>query len=434
VTNKTGSDSEDQESDLSKAADRIRKSAQYILAAFAAVGAVLAAGLQIGNLGGVSFEADWLRAVLALAGVLVAVVGISLAIAAAARVSPASYVDLNWLIEHPRSEAWHVVDEDSGLRHGKDLVALRAQIDAAAQEASTTYEEIVELGGSPDPGDQQTAQARKEPYEAQLATLDYLQSIRTRVLDVASFIRTKTAYDNAKIWIVVGAFVAAIGISGFAWGANAPKLSQAKPASVRWETMDGQTAAVISGVANLNLGTSARLEVRGFPNPTQLYSSVAVPTSPNSTTFDVTVIVPPQYTQIVVWMGAGSSPHSCAPGQNLPAGCSVVNVVGSSRSAPIFDIAESNGVLSGTVTMSGLISSGHVQTRVVGFHRNGSSDVLIQSTGGVGGQGVAIGKFSIPAPAGYLYVVIGSGSPVAPSCLPDSTEVGCYTYLIPGDP
>jgi hypothetical protein len=424
---------------LSKAADRIRASAQYLLAAFAAVGAILAAGLQIGNLGGVSFATDRLRALLAFAGILVAVVGISLAIAAAARVSPASYVSLNWLIANPDSEAGIVIEQESGLRQGMQLTALRDQIDAAVVQTSGKFEKIVQVEGQKPPGlpaeryEAELARLRAE-YKSELASLEHLKSIRADVLEIASFLRTKSAYDRAKVWIVVGALVAAIGISSFAWGANPPKEVQAQPATIRWETINGQTAASISGVANLNEGIAAHLEVLGFPHAVKLYSSAADPTSPNSTAFNVTVNVPSQFDQIAVWLGPGSPPASCAPELDLPSGCSVVNVFGSSLSAPIFAITEVNGVMGGTVGIDGLPNSGHAETQVIGFHRDGASNVLIEDTSGVDGQGKAVATFSLPVPAGYLYIVVASGFPTAPSCLPNSKRAGCYTLFIPGDP
>nr|MBA3266797.1 hypothetical protein [Acidimicrobiia bacterium] len=220
-------------SPLTKAADRIRASAQYLLGAFAAVGATLAAGLQLADIGDVSLVESPLRAVSTIIGLLAAVVGIAVAIAAAASVSTASHVDLPWLIANDRSKARAAVEGDMALRQGRTVGDLRDQVDAAVTASAKTYGEIVALG---DPGSdaskQQRATALRARYGQEIATASHLKRIRSDVLEVASYHRTRAAYEDAKKSIVFGAVAAAVGIAAFAWGANGPEVVDIDPGEI----------------------------------------------------------------------------------------------------------------------------------------------------------------------------------------------------------
>ena len=210
------------ETPLAKAAERIRGSSQWLIGAFAAVGAVLAAGLQLADIGDLTTD-DWWRLIAAIGGILLAVVGIIVAISNAANVSTRSDVSLGWLAANPDEAASKAVVDDVALRQGMDMSALQREITSAVTAAKRTYDEILELG---DPGTDPNAQARakalSDRYRIETARLASLKSVRADVLDVASFTRVKSAYDDAKTGMVVGALVTAVGITAFAWGANAP--------------------------------------------------------------------------------------------------------------------------------------------------------------------------------------------------------------------
>lgn len=208
---------------LAKAAERIRGSAQWLLGAFAAVGALLAAGLQIASIGDLDTDDGW-RFWVAFAGIAIAVIGIVVAVAAAATVSTKSEVSLPWLVQNCNSEAAKMVQADSALRQGLSTPELRERLDATATAAGSTFEQIVQLGDpGNDPDKKQKAAELREAYTQQTAELDRLLRIRTNVLDVASFYRVKEAFDDAKARMVGGALAAALGITAFAWGANAPE-------------------------------------------------------------------------------------------------------------------------------------------------------------------------------------------------------------------
>ncbi len=213
----------DEASSLAKAAERIRGSAQWLLGAFAAVGAVLAAGLQLADIGDLSFDDVW-RLVAGIGGVAIAVIGIIIAIAAAASVSTKSYVTLQWLLQHPKSRAAQTVEGDEELIGRRSIAQLRSEVVDALRRAEDTYGEIVALG---DPRGETTkeatARALNERYTQETARLQQARTTRAEVLDVASYHRVSEAYDRAKVWMSLGAILAALGMIAFAWGSNPPE-------------------------------------------------------------------------------------------------------------------------------------------------------------------------------------------------------------------
>jgi hypothetical protein len=104
------------------AATRIRNSAKYLLGAFAAVGALLAAGLQLTSLGKLSSDRPDHRSQLAALGVALTVLGIALAVGSASVVISRSFVTLSWLAEKDRRH--RNVDRDKPLLAGLDVRTL----------------------------------------------------------------------------------------------------------------------------------------------------------------------------------------------------------------------------------------------------------------------------------------------------------------------
>lgn len=251
-------------SPLAKAADRIRASAQALLTAFAGVGVALAAGLQLGDVGELSFDDDPLRMVVAFAGIALAVVAIALAIAAAAAVSTKSNVSLRWLIKNADSDAAKEIEADVALRQGISLTDLQTRLNSGLTAVAATYDAIVQLG---DPADDATKKARakalRTQYDQQMADIEHLRRVRTDVLDVASFFRTKQAYDDAKGKVVAGAVIAALGITAFAWGANGPSTPSIDPGEVLPKT-PSEVTVVLNEKGKQELG--ARLGTKCDPS------------------------------------------------------------------------------------------------------------------------------------------------------------------------
>ena len=130
--------SDEAQTPLANAAERIRGSAQWILGAFAAVGALLAAGLQIASIGELE-PSDGARFWIAFGGIAVAVIGIVIAVGAAASVSTQSDVSLHWLASDTQSEASKKVTADPALRQGLTVTSLQDKLNRTATEAGEQF-------------------------------------------------------------------------------------------------------------------------------------------------------------------------------------------------------------------------------------------------------------------------------------------------------
>lgn len=198
---------------LAQASDRIRESAKWLIASFAAVGAVLAAGLQLAGIG----ELEGGRLALALVGLAAAIVGISLAIRAAGSVVTESFISMKWLAAQDSDHAAKAgVEGDIGLLVGFETVkALKDAYDDAIAERKralrTYYDE---------PGDS-TKRTKADVAQKWVRALDQSQ---VQVIERASFNRLSASYKDAGRVIIAGAVFAAFGIAAFAWAANPPEV------------------------------------------------------------------------------------------------------------------------------------------------------------------------------------------------------------------
>jgi hypothetical protein len=217
-------------SPLGRAADRIRESAKWLLASFAAVGALLIAGLQISDLGSL----DGWRLVGAIAGIVVGVLGVVVAIGFASTVVTKSFVTLHGLAaQSADQEPRKSLDGDKVLLAGMDTV----------ETLKTTYESAAEArlmalkAHYDDPADTNKEAAYKRAANWALA----LDRVATNVLDRASFISVADQYKAARVGILAGAALSALGIALFAWSANPPDPTP--PAAVLEKT---PTNAIVS--------------------------------------------------------------------------------------------------------------------------------------------------------------------------------------------
>jgi hypothetical protein len=188
-----------------------------LIASFAAVGAVLAAGLQLAGIG----ELEGGRLAIALLGLATAIVGISLAIRAAGSVVTESFVSMTWLAQQDANHAaMRGVEGDIALLGGFDSVkALKDAYDKAVVERREA------LRSHYDEPSNSTKQTRADVAQNWVRTLDQSQA---QVLERSSFNRLSAAYKSAGRLIVAGAVLAAFGIAAFAWAANPPE-AQAVP-------------------------------------------------------------------------------------------------------------------------------------------------------------------------------------------------------------
>jgi hypothetical protein len=196
---------------FSDAADRIRDSAKWLLGAFAAVGALLAAGLQLADLGKLASDRSDHRLQWAILGVVAAVLGISIAIGASASVITRSFVTLKWLTEKKRRRTG--LDGDAVLlaNHSDVPELYRKAIDALEAQRLA----VQEWEASP-------TDAKLSVIAQKADAVRYYDLIIVRVVEQASYRKLSRGYSWARAFMLLGAVVAAGGITLFAWAAHPP--------------------------------------------------------------------------------------------------------------------------------------------------------------------------------------------------------------------
>lgn len=213
----------------------LRDSAKWLLGAFAAVGAVFAAGLQLASIGDLSWDHRG-RLIAAVLGVLLTVGGVAVAIYAVSEILTRRLVTLATLATDTdlQPERDWLADSPDLLGGKSDVAQLRTDYTAvvAAQKAArdrldTAHLAVQELDSS-SPADladlamkeKRVAEAAWAPVAQQALDLD---RVRLEVLSAAGFMRVSRAWKDARRTICLAAAAAALGITMFAWGANPPE-------------------------------------------------------------------------------------------------------------------------------------------------------------------------------------------------------------------
>lgn len=196
------------------AANRIRDSAKWLLGAFAAVGALLAAGLQLADLGALSGTRSDSRLSWSVAGVSLALLGVGIAIGAASAVVTRSFVTLEWLQSKDRRH--------KDLSADSVLLADQADVPTLYRNFSDALQKQKQAVDAYDvvPSDQ-----NKQTLVAKANVVKYYDNIANRVVERASYLRLARTFLVARFGMLFGAAVAAAGITLFAWAANPPSDS-----------------------------------------------------------------------------------------------------------------------------------------------------------------------------------------------------------------
>jgi hypothetical protein len=197
-------------SGLSAAADRIRETAKWIIASFAAIGAALIAGTQLSGIGSIDSNA---RLVLAACSAIVALGGVGWAIWEAGKVSTASTVSLGDLAESNQlSEVRQTIDKDQALLEGHQGVgSLATSYGSWLRRRTEAYEAYF---GQPS---DETLRINAKIADQQVLTLS---AIVQSVLLVASYLRLAAAFRSALRRIFLAGIIAALGIGVFVWNVS----------------------------------------------------------------------------------------------------------------------------------------------------------------------------------------------------------------------
>jgi hypothetical protein len=222
-------DKEKSRDDLSRAADRLRDSAKWLIASFGAAAAVVVAGISLADLGRLSGETPGYRLAIAIAGAAAGVVGVLGALATAMSLAAASIVTLDDLRTEPRG--WkrsfrRVRDEvlaDPALRPWKGGIG---DFVGDLERARANHREQLRLYV----GDKKTT-ANPAFFQRAVLQVEELQTILARLLDTASFLRLQRSFRRARYVIAGWLLLAAIGVLAFVYAVRIDQPSLDVPAA-----------------------------------------------------------------------------------------------------------------------------------------------------------------------------------------------------------
>jgi len=199
---------------LDKAADRLRDSAKWLVAAFGAVAAVVFAGLTVADLGAVTGH----RLTIALIGATVAIAGIIAALSMAMRLAGASTTSLDDLTRTPRW--WEPSLKETQLELAKDptLRTWDGKVADFVEDYRTVYDEYIQRAGAfakdPHPQPDQS-RLRKAFFH-----LEVMSAITERLLGTTGFLRLQRSFLRARIVVALLMTMAAAGAVAFGWATS----------------------------------------------------------------------------------------------------------------------------------------------------------------------------------------------------------------------
>jgi hypothetical protein len=200
--------------EIATANQRLRDTAKWILTSFAAVGAILVAGLQLSSLGNLTGDTSGWRIFAALLGVVLAAGGVALAIGYTASVFAPFLNTFHSADKHPDVVST-VIHEDEPI--GKSYQTLKAEI----KQADTALAEAEEHG--PD----------SPEYKAAYAKRDDLELDKRLALTVIGSELLWQRYKRARRAVVAAIALVLAGAVSFAWGANPPdNATKAEPVAL----------------------------------------------------------------------------------------------------------------------------------------------------------------------------------------------------------
>ena len=205
---------------LAGPADRLREAAKWLVIAFGAVATAAFAGLSLSNIGSLTFDTPDYRLAIAIVGVVLAFLGIAGALAKAIQLAGASTTSLEDLT---RPATWRersltftrrevVKDPLLSYWDGDIEQFVIDYRDAAEDYVDSANAYATDPGPIPDPRDVKKADYRLKVH----------QSIARRLLLTTGFLRLQRSFEVSRFIIGAWIFVAAIGLTAFAWAATTP--------------------------------------------------------------------------------------------------------------------------------------------------------------------------------------------------------------------
>lgn len=201
---------------LDEAADRLRESAKWLVAAFGAVAAVIFAGLTVADLGGLDGETPGYRLQIALGGAGAAIIGIVGALAQAMRLAGASTTSLEDLTRKPKVWELSLKETQDELTSDAALTTWGGDVNALIDDYRAAYDEYVQRAEAY-AGDIRKKQPDQSRLNQAFYRLRVMSGIVHRLLSTASFLRLQRSFARARRAIAFLIMVSAAGAVAFGW-------------------------------------------------------------------------------------------------------------------------------------------------------------------------------------------------------------------------
>jgi len=189
---------------------QIREVVKWLIAAFAAVGALLAAGSQLSEIGQLT---DW-RLVAAGGGIFLVLVGVALAILKAVRVLTPEPISLKELAEgkdHAGVRDKIATDPSLLLGQGTSVTELRTRHDELLKKETDAWQAFTQNEEDP-----------KALRRAERASADRVAGDEAVgwLIQFARYTEISQLFRRSLRWMTAAAAIAAVGIGLFAWAAH----------------------------------------------------------------------------------------------------------------------------------------------------------------------------------------------------------------------
>jgi hypothetical protein len=227
---------------LSGASDRIRETAKWFAVSVAALGGVVAAGLQLTDIGKLEPFTD--RFWLAIGGAALAVAGAITILWVVVSTMTGQAVSLHGIARTTPSGSETAVQDPTLLAAYPNVAAVESEYLEAVTLRQSAYEA-----------------ARAQPGDVDKVTQAHLADNRFVAIDqvvgplleVVSYQHLAHKWKQARFWIVVGAIGATVGLGTFAWAANPPPDAAASTAAANVLTTpkQGRVQFTADGMAAL---------------------------------------------------------------------------------------------------------------------------------------------------------------------------------------
>ncbi|TDD60868.1 hypothetical protein E1263_09645 [Kribbella antibiotica] len=212
----------DAPSTLDAASERIRETAKWLTISLAALGGVLVGTTQLSDIGALELRSD--RFWMAVVGAAIAAIGSGVILFATVATAAAPALSLEQLATHTPKGAKDAVKDQTLLEGRSNVQALKDEYIGAIEDRERAYvDHLADLSNEIDRNKFVTANARAVA----------LNGIVKTIVGVSAYRELARLWRAARVKIIVGGALAALGVGTFAWAANPPDkvvASAAEPA------------------------------------------------------------------------------------------------------------------------------------------------------------------------------------------------------------